>query len=90
MPEGGKLTISTESEENCVVVKVRDEGVGMTQETKAKLFEPFYTTKSHSGGTGLGLSVSYAILEKHSAEVDVDSELGEGTTFTIRLPLGAD
>ncbi|MFD2164941.1 sensor histidine kinase [Thalassotalea euphylliae] len=85
MPDGGKLTITSETDDDYVVVKIKDNGKGMSAETKAKLFEPFFTTKSHSGGTGLGLSVSYAILEKHSAEVDVDTVLDEGTTFTIRL-----
>lgn len=70
-----------------VHVKVQDNGCGMDERTKNKLFEPFYTTKPEGKGTGLGLSVSYAIIEHHQGEVIVTSTLGEGTIFELVFPV---
>ncbi|MFT4929443.1 MAG: signal transduction histidine kinase/ligand-binding sensor domain-containing protein, partial [Phenylobacterium sp.] len=70
-----------------IEVTIKDTGSGMTQETKGKLFEPFYTTKDADHGTGLGLSISFNIVQKHQGELLVESALGVGTTFTVRLPL---
>lgn len=69
-----------------VALRVRDNGVGMSDEVQQKAFDPFYTTKEVGQGTGLGLSVSYAILQAHRAEVQVESQEGVGTTFTLRFP----
>lgn len=87
MPEGGTLSIATSSDNDALVVKVSDTGQGMSNETKKHIFEPFYTTKPENQGTGLGLSVSYAIISNHRAYIDVDSVEGEGTQFTLRFPL---
>ena len=64
-----------------------DNGCGMSDETKNKLFEPFYTTKEVGEGTGLGLSISFGIVQKHGGELTVESEAGVGTTFRLLLPL---
>ena len=85
MPEGGELTISTETRDHKVVISFRDTGVGIKNEDKAKIFDPFYTTKEK--GTGLGLAVSYNIIKKMNGTITVDSEIGKGTTFTITLPI---
>lgn len=71
-----------------VVVTVEDNGPGIEEETRKRIFEPFFTTKPVGVGTGLGLSVSYFIItENHGGEMTVESELGRGSRFCIRLPL---
>jgi signal transduction histidine kinase len=70
-----------------VVVRISDTGKGMSPETLSKLFTPFFTTKPRGQGTGLGLSISYGIITRHKGRIDVQSELGKGSTFTIRLPV---
>ena len=88
MPEGGKLTISTEPQtDGWVVVKVSDTGIGMAEEVKKRVFDPFFTTKGVTS-SGLGMSVSYGIIKRHGGEILIESELGRGTTFVIRLPAG--
>jgi len=86
MKDGGSLSIELKAESNEVIVMISDTGIGMTQEVMNKLFDPFYTTKSATGGTGLGLSLSYAILEKHQAIIEVFSKYNEGTKFIIHFP----
>lgn len=86
MPQGGELTIAVSEQEETAQLVVRDTGVGMTEETKRRLFDPFYTTKGPQG-TGLGLSVSHNIVSRHKGRIDVASELGQGTTFTLTFPL---
>ncbi len=87
MPKGGTLTIDTllSSPEDFINVKFSDTGHGIPSHLKEKIFDPFYTTKE--SGTGLGLSISYGIIEQHGGEINVDSISGEGTTFTIKLPI---
>lgn len=82
-----ELTIKTWSEDQFVFISFMDSGLGMSAETKAHIFEPFYTTKEVGKGTGLGLSISFNIIETHQGEIIVDSELGNGATFTIKLPI---
>lgn len=82
----GQLTISCSKKEEGLVIHVQDTGSGMDKETISQLFTPFFTTKPVGTGTGLGLSVSYAILEAHNAQITVDSELNVGTTFNILFP----
>jgi signal transduction histidine kinase len=69
-----------------VVVKVSDTGRGIPKENFSQIFEPFFTTKKTSSGAGLGLSVVYGIVRDHQGTIKVDSVLGQGTSFTIRLP----
>ena len=76
---------STEDGAN-VYISVADNGTGMSAETQAKIFEPFFTTKAAGEGTGLGLAISTQIMQQHNGDIHVQSQLGEGTTFTIRLP----
>jgi signal transduction histidine kinase len=81
------LKLATRGEDDRVVLTVRDTGVGMTPETRAHLFTPFFTTKAPGQGTGLGLSVTRRIVEAHGGEIGVDTEPGLGTAFEIRLPV---
>jgi two-component system, NtrC family, sensor kinase len=87
MPEGGKLTIQTRCDENTLVLTVQDSGTGMTETIRQQIFLPFFTTKDVDQGTGLGLSVVHGIVLAHNGTIDVQSEPGSGTTFTIRIPI---
>ena len=86
MPEGGELTISSAREDNWVCVGFSDTGPGIPPDEVSKIFEPFYTTKAT--GTGLGLAVSYGIVERQGGRITVNSQLGQGATLTVRLPIG--
>ena len=88
MPNGGSLQVSTESDERDVRVRFQDEGIGMDRETREKIFDPFFTTKQ-TKGTGLGLSVAFGIVTRHRGSIEVESEPGHGTRFTLRFPVGA-
>jgi two-component system NtrC family sensor kinase len=85
----GRVTLHTEyqPQSNYIVVKVSDTGPGIPKEVLAKIFDPFFTTKEVGKGTGLGLSISYSIIEKLGGTITVDSQMGQGTTFTIALPI---
>lgn len=85
MPAGGTLDIRCQRSGGRVQMLFRDTGAGMTEEVRARIFEPFFTTKGVHG-TGLGLFVSYGIVERHAGHISASSELGRGTTFTIDLP----
>jgi signal transduction histidine kinase/ActR/RegA family two-component response regulator len=87
MPDGGKLLISAEARGDWAEIEITDTGEGMDPETQKKCFDPFFTTKGVHRGTGLGLSTSYGIIKNHGGEVALHSAPGEGTTFTIHLPL---
>ena len=87
MEKQGVITVRTWHEDDNVFVSVRDCGKGMTDEVMNRIFEPFYTTKELGKGTGLGLSISADIVRKHGGEITVQSEVGVGTLFTVRLPL---
>ncbi len=86
-PERGVIAIETRAEGDYVVVRISDTGKGIDPEVLPRIFEPFYTTKPVGQGTGLGLSISYGIIKRHNGEIIAESEPGEGTTFTIRLPI---
>ncbi|MEZ4904727.1 MAG: ATP-binding protein [Spirosomataceae bacterium] len=82
------VTVKTEQSNNQLIIKVIDNGTGMTEDVKAKIFQPFFTTKPTGEGTGLGLSLAYDIVTKgHGGTIEVESVEGEGTTFTIKLPI---
>ncbi len=85
MPGGGRLSIECRTRGGRVQLLFADTGAGMTEEVRARIFEPFYTTKGMNG-TGLGLFVSYGIVERHLGHISVSSAPGHGTTFTIELP----
>jgi len=85
MPNGGSLHLSCWEDCNKVLAEVRDSGVGMSEDTRRRLFDPFYTTKGPSGN-GLGLSVVYGIVTRHSGRIDAASIEGKGTTFLLEFP----
>jgi signal transduction histidine kinase len=90
MPSGGEMLIITQSAfragRDWVRVSVCDTGVGIPRLDQSRIFEPFYTTKGEQGGTGLGLSVTYGIVTDHGGQIDVESEPGAGSKFTVWLP----
>ncbi len=83
----GILKISTRIQDQLIAIRFQDNGSGISEDIQHKLFEPFFTTKEVGEGTGLGLAVSYGIIEKHQGKIDVESSIGKGTTFSIYLPL---
>jgi signal transduction histidine kinase len=89
MPQGGTLTVSTANGDG-VKVMVSDTGTGIAQEHIQRIYDPFFTTKTGNigrRGTGLGLSVTYGIIQEHAGKIEVDSRVGEGTTFVVEFPL---
>ncbi len=87
METGGDLFITTSQQGDQVVIKIKDTGIGMSKATVKRIFEPFYTTKEIGKGTGLGLSISYGIIQNHKGRIAVRSEPGQGSEFTIYLPI---
>jgi signal transduction histidine kinase len=83
----GKITLSTGVEGSDVWIRIEDTGCGISEENLTRVFDPFFTTKPVGQGTGLGLSVSYSIVAKHGGQIEVASEVGRGTRFTVRLPI---
>jgi signal transduction histidine kinase len=86
-PEGGRVTIRTRRRDAGVCIEVSDQGHGIPPEIRDRIFDPFFTTKPQGEGTGLGLSISHGIVADHGGRIEVDSEPGRGTTFTVCLPL---
>ncbi|MBI5628970.1 MAG: GAF domain-containing protein, partial [Candidatus Rokubacteria bacterium] len=89
MPEGGRITFQTELQGEHVICVVSDTGIGMTEDVRQRIFDPFFTTKARRG-TGLGLSIVYGIITRHGGEIEVRSQVGQGSVFTMRLPVGRD
>ncbi len=89
MPQGGDITVHTQMAESEILLSVADTGTGMSEETRRRCLEPFFTTKGEHG-SGLGLSAVYGIIERHGGFMDIESEEGIGTKFCIRLPASLD
>jgi CheY-like chemotaxis protein len=85
MPDGGRLGLSVAGGEREVVLRVEDDGEGIAPDALEHIFEPFFTTKG-TGGSGLGLAVSYGIVRRHNGQIEVESEQGRGTVFRLRFP----
>jgi len=84
----GEIHIKTQKlSDKMIQIEISDTGKGMAKETAEKIFDPFFTTKTQGQGTGLGMSVSYGIIQKHGGDIQVTSAKGKGTTFKITLPV---
>ncbi len=87
------MTVRTQKElsegKECLKIAIEDTGEGIPPEVQPKIFDPFFTTKEVGKGTGLGLSLVYEIIQKHNGKIQVESEVGKGTTFHILLPMEA-
>jgi len=83
----GIIVITTEEQDGYCVISIKDNGPGIEDRVLQKIFEPFFTTKDVGSGTGLGLAISYAIIKEHKGDIKVISNIGEGTTFKISIPL---
>ncbi|HTT71618.1 MAG TPA: ATP-binding protein [Anaeromyxobacteraceae bacterium] len=87
---GARIRVRTRTEpgQGQVRLSIEDSGSGMTEEVKGRIFDPFFTTKQRTGGTGLGLAITYGIVQQHRGQIEVESRVGQGTTFHYLLPLG--
>lgn len=85
--KGGDVCIRTQMDGDSVVIAVSDNGVGISPENLNRIFDPFFTTKAVGDGTGLGLSISFGIIERHGGKITVESKPGQGSTFTVTLPI---
>jgi signal transduction histidine kinase len=81
------VSISTRRDDDSVIVAISDNGSGIPEDQLSRIFDPFFTTKPVGEGTGLGLSISYGIIERHRGTINVESRIGAGTTFTVRIPI---
>jgi signal transduction histidine kinase len=86
MMSGGELCVRTSMNDEMVVVEIRDNGVGIPPDEIKRIYDPFFTTKTTGKGTGLGLAVTYGIIQEHGGRILVDSEPGKGTHFRLKLP----
>jgi len=86
MPHGGRLTITTKEEDGYIFLIIEDTGMGMTDKILKKIFDPFFSTKETDQGTGLGLSIVHGIVTSHGGEINIDSNVGAGTKFIIKIP----
>jgi two-component system NtrC family sensor kinase len=87
MPKGGWLTIVTRAAGDTATIEVADTGSGIPPDQLSRIYDPFFTTKDIGKGTGLGLSITYGIVQEHGGSIACDSSLGQGTRFTLTLPL---
>jgi len=86
IPASGEIRIRTRLENEQVEIMIKDNGMGIEEENLSRVFDPFFTTKDVGEGTGLGMNIAYNIVKKHSGTIAVESMVGEGTTFTVRIP----
>jgi signal transduction histidine kinase len=86
MPDGGKVTLRTRMNDGTVTAEVSDTGVGIPEDIRDRIFDPFFSTREFSQGTGLGLAVSYNIVSSHGGTIEFESQVGKGTTFRVILP----
>jgi two-component system NtrC family sensor kinase len=87
---GGNIHLSTQLNDDQILLKIADNGIGIAEANLARIFDPFYTTKPVGQGTGLGLSICYGIIKKLGGDIQVQSAKGQGTTFSIFLPISKD
>jgi hypothetical protein len=87
MPRGGWLTVTTRVDGDRALAEISDTGSGIPSEHLARIYDPFFTTKAIGRGTGLGLSITYGIVREHDGTISCDSAIGQGTRFTVSLPL---
>ncbi len=87
---GGRIRVFTRRENDFVVTSIEDDGCGIDSAIRDRSFDPFFTTKPVGGGTGLGLGIAYGIVRQHGGELFVEFEPGEGTRFSVHLPLATD
>src|SRR5262249_6708788 len=85
MPQGGKIDVIVHQQRNHVILTISDTGIGIPKEHVSKIFSPFFTSKSE--GTGLGLAEVQKVIQAHSGSIEVQSKVGQGTTFVIKIPL---
>jgi len=90
MPDGGNLTVTTRRTSTRLIIEIQDSGTGIDPSIVDKIFDPFFTTKDVGEGTGLGLAVSYSLVNQMNGSIEVNSEAGQGTLFTISLPASQD
>ncbi len=83
----GEIKIKTSHDSKRLFVAITDSGIGMSEEVQSRIFEPFFTTKDTNKGTGLGMSITKDIIDKHEGIVEIKSEVGKGTTFTLSFPI---
>jgi signal transduction histidine kinase len=88
-PDGGEVALEVERRDAHALVRVRDRGPGLDEGTRERIFEPFFTTRRDQGASGLGLTVARGLARLQGGEIEVDSERGRGSTFTLRLPVAA-
>ena len=86
----GRLEISTTRDGRFVKIVLKDDGPGIAKDIQQKIFDPFFTTKGEGKGVGLGLAVVYGIVESHGGDIEVDTKVGEGTTFCVDLPISGE
>jgi two-component system NtrC family sensor kinase len=90
MPRGGAIAIAVHVTRSGLAIRVSDSGIGIPPENIGRIFDAFFTTKKEVSGVGLGLAVSYGIIQQHEGSIEVESTVGKGTTFTIQLPIEND
>jgi len=85
--KGGTIKVAASNQDHCVLLTVADDGPGIPKDVLPRIFDPFFTTKDVGEGSGLGLSIVHGIVERHGGHIDVESEPGQGTKFSISFPL---